>query len=76
MATSADNALARSAAERIRNRPRIQTAAAARERVSLWERLVLLYKLVLWANETSLRVEGAPLQRRSEIARRYFWRDY
>lgn len=69
-----NDALAHSSVERIRGRSRVQTAAAGRDRVSLWKRLERLYRFFAQAKEISLRVEGAPPQRRSEIAFHYLWR--
>ena len=68
-----DDVLSRSSVGRIRRQPSSQTAAAGRGRVSLWKRLALLYRLFLRANEISLKVEGAPPQRRREVAFRYWW---
>ncbi len=72
MVTRVDNAVAHSTAERIYSQPRLQGAAVGRGGLSLWKSFALMYRLFVRARETSLRVEGAPRQRRSEIAR-YCW---
>ncbi len=68
-----DDVLSRSSVGQTRGQPR-QTAAAGRGRVSLWKRLALLYRLFLRADEIGLKVEGAPPQRRREVAFGYWWR--
>lgn len=73
MVTRVDNALPHSTAEHIYGRPGIQSAAVGRGGLSLWTHLARLYGLFVRARETSLRVEGAPLQRRSEIAFEHLW---